>query len=174
VSAPDVRYRTATPADAEAVSRFLIFSFTDTFGHLYPPEDLAAFLSGWTPDGYRVELENEAYGFRLAETAEGVRALGKIGPATIPFDAGGRRATELRQLYVAPELKGAGVADTLMEWLLGEALGRGFEDIYLSVFVDNARARRFYERHGFVEVGTYAFRVGNVVDDDRVMRRRLR
>jgi ribosomal protein S18 acetylase RimI-like enzyme len=168
-----VVFRTATPADAEDVSRFLIFSFTDTFGHLYPPEDLAAFLARWDPPGYRAELEDPAYAMRVAETADGVRGVGKIGPPTLPFDPGDRRATELRQLYVAPELKGLGVADALMEWLLAEARGRGFEDIYLSVFVDNGRARRFYERHGFIEVGTYGFRVGNTIDDDRVMKRIL-
>lgn len=172
-SIPGVRFRSATPDDAEAVSRFLSFSFTDTFGHLYPPEDLAAFLQGWDAAGYRAELEDPAYGFRLAETADGVRALGKLGPPTLPFDPGTRRAIELRQLYIAPELKGRGVGVALMEWLLAEARARDFEEIYLSVFIDNHRARRLYERYGFVEVGTYGFKVGNTIDDDRVMKLNL-
>ena len=33
-----------------------------------------------------------------------------------------------------------------------------------------ARARRFYERYGFEEVGKYVFMVGNHADDDRIMR----
>ena len=37
--------RRATPADAEALSRIGAETFTETFSHLYPPEDLAAFLS---------------------------------------------------------------------------------------------------------------------------------
>jgi ribosomal protein S18 acetylase RimI-like enzyme len=40
----------------------------------------------------------------------------------------------------------------------------------LSVYIDNHRARRFYERYGFEEVGRYAFPVGGTIDDDRIMR----
>ena len=51
-----------------------------------------------------------------------------------------------------------------------EARRRGCKHIQLSVYVDNHRARRFYEKRGFVEVGRYEFKVGNHIDDDRVMR----
>ena len=45
---------------------------------------------------------------------------------------------------------------------------------YASVPVrDLDRARRFYERYGFEEIGRYDFRVGETIDDDRIMRLRL-
>ena len=36
-----------------------------------------------------------------------------------------------------------------MDWALDEARRRGARQLYLSVFIDNHRARRFYERYGF-------------------------
>ena len=69
--------------------------------------------------------------------------------------------------------QGAGLAAQLMAWTLEEARARAAEEIYLSVFVDNARARRFYERYGFEYVGRYAFMVGSHADDDLIMRLRL-
>ena len=57
-----------------------------------------------------------------------------------------------------------------MRWVIATAKARGAEDLYLSVFVDNHRARRFYERYGFTFVGTYAFMVGTHADEDHVMR----
>ena len=44
------------------------------------------------------------------------------------------------------------------------------QEQFLSVYVDNHRARRFYERYGFEEIGTYAFMVGNHADEDHLMR----
>ena len=50
------------------------------------------------------------------------------------------------------------------------ARARGMQDLYLTVWVENHRARRFYDRHGFVEVGKYPYVVGSTVDDDRILR----
>ena len=38
------------------------------------------------------------------------------------------------------------------------------------MYVDNHRARRFYERYGFEAVGRYTFMVGNHADEDHLMR----
>ncbi len=149
---------------------FFAFSFTDTFGTLYPPEDLAEFLAERDARGFGAALADLRQAFRLAHADGALVGYCRLGPPSLPFDPGARRAIELRQLYVAPDHKGAGVGRALLEWALAHARAGGFEDMYLSVFIDNHRARRFYERYGFVEVGVYGFRVGRVVDDDRVMK----
>lgn len=53
----------------------------------------------------------------------------------------------LSALYVDPGLQGSGVADELMQ-LVDEWVGDN--DIDLEVVTYNARAIRFYEKHGFV------------------------
>ena len=68
---------------------------------------------------------------------------------------------------------GRGVAAALTDWAVAEARRRGFEELYLTVFTDNPRARRFYERYGFEAVGRYDFMVGNQADEDIIMRKRL-
>jgi ribosomal protein S18 acetylase RimI-like enzyme len=60
-----------------------------------------------------------------------------------------------------------------MDWAIDEALRRGAAELYLTVYVHNHRARRFYDRYGFEAVGRYDFMVGNHVDEDVVMRKRL-
>ncbi len=51
--------RRATPADAEALSTLSRTCFTQTFGHLYDPADLAAFLDeAYAPTVLRAELED--------------------------------------------------------------------------------------------------------------------
>lgn len=164
-----ISYRAATAADAAGLAELGQRSFTETFGHLYDPADLAAFLASHSEERWREELGDPAFAVQVAETEGRMAAYAKLGPPSLPFEPGGP-CTELRQLYVLKPWQGAGVAAALMEWVLAEARARGADELYLSVFTDNHRARRFYERYGFRFVQTYAFMVGNHADEDHILR----
>lgn len=164
--------RDATPADAEALAAFFRASFTETFGHLYAPADLAAFLAQATKAAMGAELRDPAFTVRIAEEGDRVAGFAKLGPPSLPIGPV-PRPVELRQLYVGSAWHGRGVASTLMDWVLGEARRRDASDLILSVYIDNHRARRFYDRYGFVDVGRYDFPVGAHIDEDVVMRLEL-
>ena len=168
-----VTYRDAGPSDAAMLAALGRRTFTETFGHLYRPEDLAAFLESHSEEKWRAELADPTFAVRLAEEGGEPAAYAKIGPPTLPFARRGP-SIELRQFYVLSPWHGAGVSHALMDWVIGEARRRGAEDLYLSVFVDNHRARRFYERYGFTVVGPYTFIVGTHEDEDHVMRLALK
>ncbi|HEX4202119.1 MAG TPA: GNAT family N-acetyltransferase [Chthoniobacterales bacterium] len=55
-------------------------------------------------------------------------------------------------MYVKREARGSGLATALVETVLDHA-SKEVEQVQLTVVVNNARARRFYERMGFVEYG---------------------
>jgi ribosomal protein S18 acetylase RimI-like enzyme len=55
-------------------------------------------------------------------------------------------------MYVKPEARGSGLATALVETVLGHA-SKEVEQVHLTVVVNNLRARRLYERMGFVEYG---------------------
>ncbi|MFL6728456.1 MAG: GNAT family N-acetyltransferase [Sphingomicrobium sp.] len=165
-------YRDAEPRDAATLDRIFEISFCDTFAHLYRPEDLDAFLASFGIADWEAELRDPAYAFRIAE-ADGVPVgYVKLGPVKIPVKTNGA-AILLNQLYVLKEHHGAGIARELMDWALAEAHRRGAEELYLTVFTDNHRARSFYERYGFEAVGRYDFMVGSHADQDLIMRKSL-
>jgi diamine N-acetyltransferase len=62
------------------------------------------------------------------------------------------------------------VGPTLMDWAIDTAREMGKREMILSVYIDNHRAKRFYLRYGFQDIGPYDFRVGNTIDHDRLMR----
>jgi ribosomal protein S18 acetylase RimI-like enzyme len=62
------------------------------------------------------------------------------------------RSGYIRLLVVAQEFTGAGVGDQLMDAAEAALLGEG-DDVLLLVNAGNARARRFYERRGYHQVG---------------------
>lgn len=97
----------------------------------------------------------------------------KLTPLRAPAPDAVPGALELQQIYVLADWHGSGVAERLMQWGLTEARVAGASEIYLTVFDHNERAKRFYTRHGFEEVGSCTFQLGDRIDDDRIWRRRL-
>jgi ribosomal protein S18 acetylase RimI-like enzyme len=164
-----IAYRMAGPDDAALLAALSTRAFTETFGHLYAPADLAAFLGRLDEASWAAELADPALAIRIVEDHGVAAGFAKLGPPAAAFTPPGPHA-ELRQLYVLAPWHGTGLADALMGWTIEAARARGAVALYLSVFIDNPRARRFYERHGFERVGSYIFMVGDQADEDDVMR----
>ena len=167
-----VSYRRATHDDAAALAELGAQTFTDTFGHLYQPDDLEIFLQNHSTANWAKELGDPAFDVRIAERDGRLVGYVKLGPPHLPFEPRGE-AAELRQLYVIEEMKGQGIAHELIQWAIERARGSGADFLYLSVFTENHRARAFYEKYDFEPEGTYAFMVGNHADEDIVMRLKL-
>ncbi len=163
-------YRDALPVDGPALARMAARCFTETFGTLYRASDLATFLDETFGDeGLPSQIGDPDFTIRLATEDEAIIGFVKLGPVAFPGDWPAD-AIELHQLYVLGGWHGEGVGPALMDWALARARAEGRGEMILSVYVDNHRARRFYERYGFEEIGRYAFMVGEQPDDDRLMR----
>ena len=164
-----ISYRQAALEDAIAIDGVFRQSFCDTFAHLYRPEDLEAFLSKFTLEAWREELQDRSFAIRVAEADGKVLGYVKLGPPALPVEPKGT-SVELRQLYIVKEWHGFGAAKVLMDWAIDEAKARGASELYLTVYTENLRAKRLYERYGFVYVGPYHFMVGEQADEDIIMR----
>lgn len=165
----DVFWRDAGPEDALLLGEIGRRTFIETFGHLYAPENLAAFLKSHDEPNWRGELSDPRFAVRLGFVGGVNAAYIKLGPPSLPFTPP-KGSIELRQFYILRPWQGTGLAAAMMDWVLSEARRRGAKDVYLSVFVDNIRAQRFYARSGFEEVGRYDFMVGTHADEDIIMR----
>ena len=65
-----------------------------------------------------------------------------------------QRWGELAALYVHPDAWGTGLGHALHEVAVEHLAGQAYPQAVLYVLADNARARRFYEAHGWAADGT--------------------
>jgi len=97
----DASIRRATPDDAGVLCTLAERTFVETFGHLYPPQDLADYLATAYPlELQRQQLQSGDYAAWLLEVAGEAVGFAFAGPCGLPHvDA---RATdgELKRLYV--------------------------------------------------------------------------
>jgi ribosomal protein S18 acetylase RimI-like enzyme len=170
-----ITYGTPTAAThGEALNTMAQQAFVDTFAHLYREQDLNSFLrSAYGPNGLLKDLADPTFDWRVATTDGKIAGYVKVGPLGLPAPDPLTGALELKQMYVLKDWHGQGIAPQLMDWAIAKARERKAPELYLSVFDHNHRAKRFYARYGFVDVGPCAFRVGEQLDEDRMWKRSL-
>jgi GNAT superfamily N-acetyltransferase len=164
--------RRANLEDAARLGGLAAATFRETFGHIYPPEDLAAYLAAsYTPEvmaakiagatsaGWLVERDGEAIGFATA------------GPCGLPHPEVTATCGELKQIYMLRARQGGGVGTRLIDEVLAWMGDGRFGRLWIGVWSENHGAQRLYARRGFEKVGEYGFKVGATTDHEFIMRR---
>jgi ribosomal protein S18 acetylase RimI-like enzyme len=163
--------RRATPADADALALVGRDTFIETFGHLYPPEDLAGFLAQSHAPSLYAELAGGPDHALWIATADG-RAVGyaMAGPCGLPHPEVTATCGELHRLYVRREAQGSGLGVRLLETTL-DWLERPARRLWIGVWSENLGAQRLYARYGFEKVGEHEFQVGATRDQEFTLAR---
>lgn len=164
--------RRANVADAQAVSRIAAQTFTQTFGHLYPDEDLQAFIrDSYAVDKQAVILGHPDYAVWLLEHDGQVVGHAAAGPCGLPHPQVAAGDGELKRLYVLSGVQNGGWGGKLFQAALDWLERDGPRTLWIGVWSQNLGAQRFYRRHGFEHVGDYEFPVGRVRDHEFILRR---
>lgn len=164
--------RDGRPGDVAALVTLSRKTFTDKFGALYPPEDLAAFLDQYHSEAYySAALADSKNLVRVAE-ADGARLSAYLlcSPLSLPADNASPGALELKRIYVDTPLQGRGLGSAFVGEAIAWAKAFGAPELYLSVFSENDGARKLYERHGWKKVSEFIFEVGSTQDLEFLMR----
>ena len=167
-----MRIRRASAEDAGRVADIARRNFVETFGHLYPPEDLACYLQGhYLLATERAALQDPRCAVWLLE--DGDEAVGHVfaGPCTLPHPRVAEGDGEIKRLYVLARAHNGGWGTQLMQVAMDWLLREGPRTLWVGVWSQNFGAQRFYARHGFVRDGGYKFPVGRTLDDEFILRR---
>ena len=149
-----MRIRRATVDDAAVLSDLASRTFTETFGHLYPAEDLAAFLADAYEVGkQKVILSHPDYAVWLLEDDGVAVGHAAAGPCGLPHPEVKAGDGELKRLYLLKGEQNGGVGRALFEQALAWLERDGPRMLWISVWSENLGAQRFYGRHGFEYAG---------------------
>lgn len=163
-TAPTVR--DARPEDAPRIAEVARHSWADTYRDIFDADFIESFVErNYAPADLAAQAERAAAApdrhFLVAERDGLIVAFAQYGV--------GPRGPELFRIYADPAHHGTGVGHALLAELERRLDAAGVETYLLDVHSRNARARRFYDRHGFVVVGG-----GATADCDLTLRRTLR
>ena len=141
--------RPARPEDAEAIARVHVETWRTAYAHALTAETLAQMDVGERAEAWRQWLGGQNATF-VGEVDGEVRGFVNVGASRDHPGLG-----ELYAIYVQPEAWGTGLGTTLIDRGEEELRARGFAEATLNVLADNPRARRFYERQGWVRGETF-------------------
>ncbi len=162
--------RNATNEDVGSLVELAASSFRDTYLLLDDPVDIEEYITTkFTPAIFASVLKDDLSTLLVAIDDEQYVGYSHIVLSTPPPCVTGPSPIELARLYLRQGAIGKGYGAALMRAVHRVATHRHRQTIWLGVYGRNERARDFYRRWGFADVGTKAFVFGGCSYDDPVM-----
>lgn len=190
-AAPRVIIRCAAPDDAALLAALGSRLFAETYSASHNAKDIGDYTGvTFSTARQRAELDDARCRYLIVERTDpeiarahqSVDARHRDGEAagyallrlaSPPLGVEGARPVEIARFYLDRAWHGQGVAALLMTRCLDEARDWKGDTVWLSVWEHNFRAIRFYERRGFLTVGSQPFRFGTIDEMDPIMARPL-
>ena len=129
------------------------------------PDDAPAiaqiWYDGWR-DGHLGHIPDELVAART-EDSFGSRAEQRVGDTTVAVVDGAVAGfvmvvdDEVEQVYVSSDHRGSGIAAVLLTVAERQVAANGHDRAWLAVVAGNTRARRFYERNGWMDEGGFEY-----------------
>lgn len=167
--------RIADRNDLDLLRELGIRAFSNTFGQYNTVENMKLYLEkSFSRGQLEAEISDPAAAFLLAYDGDAVAGYVRLRRKENPEGLNSVNALEIERLYAAPEYIGKQAGRILMEVSIQYALEKGFDTIWLGVWEKNARAIRFYEKHGFEKFGEHVFMMGTDVQTDWLMKKTIR
>lgn len=171
-----INIRHTASDDARLLTDLSSTTFRDAFAH-HPknaPDDLARYMrQAFSLEQITAELADTKNLFLMAEIGGELAGYAKLIFDCTESGITAKKPVELSRLYSHQKFLGKGVGQALMDACFERARDNGCDVMWLGVWEFNPRARRFYEKHGFREVGKHTFQLGSDPQTDLLMQKEL-
>ena len=130
--------------------------------------DMAAVADLWHEGWHSGHAGHVPDGLTAARTLAAFheRTPARVGDTTVAVSTAGDLlgfvmvvGDEVEQVFVGPGTRGGGLAGVLLAEAERQVASAGYDEAWLAVVAGNARARRFYEKQGWVDRGDLPYEV---------------
>ena len=167
---PEFLIRLGSTSDATDLAKLAERTFRDTFATSCTPEDMELLCAeSYGTATQRAELNDPDITTLLVEIDNELAGYAQLRSSEAPECVTGDVPIELSRFYVDRPWHGRGIAQELMRRVESEAISRGGRTLWLGVWEHNERAKAFYQKHCFTDVGSHIFMVGTDAQTDRIM-----
>ncbi|WP_454851333.1 N-acetyltransferase family protein [Rhizobium binxianense] len=166
----DARVRKAVREDAKSIAVISI----EVWANAYLRDGINGFfadyvLSEFTENRILERLDDPRSLCWVSDNRDGIDGFIFACEDAVP-PADGCSSFEVETLYVQPRHQSAGKGLLLLQQAIGHCRSCSFENLWLKVNAENGKAIGFYRRHGFRNVGSTFFRIGDASYENFVMR----
>jgi ribosomal protein S18 acetylase RimI-like enzyme len=164
----------AEPKDYLLVAEIGRDTFYESWIHMHSEEDMQLYLAeAFVPEKIKADLENPANTFILAYTNNELIGYAKLRTDRTNPQLNNEPAIEMERIYVKHQCHGKKAGKALMDKSIAIARQEKYKWMWLGVNQENFKAIDFYKKYGFEIVGTKTFKLGNVIDEDYLMKLKL-
>ena len=162
-------------ADVEVLAKLAKQTFRETFAHDNTEEQLQEYFEEtYNLRVLSTELENSESETYFIMHEEEIAGFLKVNWGNAQTERELENAFEIQRLYVLQTYQGFGLGKQLFEFALDLAEKNGFSWAWLGVWEHNTKAQAFYNRYGFEKFSQHRFMVGQKVDKDLLLKKKLR
>ena len=169
-----MKIRKVSIQDIENLKEIAKRTFVETYSSVNSEENMTEYLENkFSIEELKTELNDKNSEFYFSEFDEKIIGYLKINTGQSQTEIKDKNALEIERIYVQKEFYGKRVGQNLYEKAIKLAKEKNAEYVWLSVWEQNPRAIRFYEKNGFVRFDKHIFKLGNDEQSDIMMKLEL-
>ena len=160
--------------DLEALRNLSIQTFMETFEEVNTEEDMQKYLDeNLSIEKLKTELENVNSEFYFAENNGEILGYLKLNFKDAQTEKLEENHFEIERIYVLKAFLGQKIGQILFDKAIEIGREKNLEYVWLGVWEENHRAKKFYEKNGFEIFGKHDFILGEDVQTDLLMKMKI-
>lgn len=149
-------------------------TFRETFTEFNSEENMTRYLNtSFSLENLSKQMDNLNSEFYFAIHEENIVGYLKINTGNAQTEIKEEIGMEIERIYVLKEYHGMRVGQSLFEKAMQLAEEKKVEYVWLGVWENNKRAIAFYSKNGFQVFDRHLFQLGDDVQTDYMMKKRL-